>query len=274
MANIVSNRDFTDHKVLREFVTSKNESKRRSVGRVHSVVFHPSAPVCVGIMVHRPDAALMFHRADQFVALDRLHFEDKDIIVDASEDSVGKKAAARLGIDLDQCVIWSGLAVITKDQERLGYVGQVNFDLSTGAVEDVVVFSGAAKDALLGKFVIPANLIRGFRWGVGDVIVMSQNDAGEEETDDSLRGGLVVAAEARELAQQGGIADAAGRATAKASNEVRKVKVKVKPKVDEGMKKAGEATTKGLYVAGRQVGRTKGMFTEFKEEYHKGLKGK
>ena len=49
--------------------------------------------------------------------------------------------------------------------------------------------------------------------------------------------------------------------------------MKVKPKIDEGVKKAGEATTKGLYVAGRQVGRSRGMFSAFKEEYKKGLKG-
>ena len=273
MATIVSNRDFVDHKVFRDAISLKGKMETKSLGRVRSVVFHPQANVCVGIMVHRPDAALMFHRSDLFVALDRLSFDDKDIIVDAAKDSTGEDAARRLKIDLDTCVIWSGLAVVTKDQERLGYVGQVNFDLETGAVQDVVVFSGAAKDALLGKFVIPANLIRGFRWGVGDVIVLSQNDAGEAD-DDSLRGGLVVAAEARELAQQGGIADAAGRATAKATHEVRKVKVKVKPKIDEGVKKAGQATTKGLYATGRQLGRTKGMFGAFKEEYKKGLKGK
>ena len=272
MGKIVSNRDFIDRKVYREILSGKNEGSAKPIGRVRSVVFHPQANVCVGIMVHRPDAALMFHRSDLFVALDRLRFDDKDIIVEGYKDAAGDDAARRLNLDLDACVIWSGLAVVTMNRERLGYVGQVNFDLETGAVQDVVVFSGAAKDALLGKFVIPANMIRGFRWGVGDVIVMSQNEA-EEAEDDSLRGGLVVAAEARELATQGGVAAAAGRATAVAGNQVRKVKVKVKPKIDEGMKKAGEATTKGLYVAGRQVGRSRGMFSAFKEEYKKGLKG-
>lgn len=273
MAHIVSTRDFTDHHVYRESLTIKGEAKARGMGRVRSVVFHPQANVCVGIMVHRPDAALMFHRSDSFVALDRLVFDGKDIVVDGADDAVDKKAAKRLNIDLDECVIWNGLAVVTKDQERLGYVGQVNFDLETGAVQDVVVFSGAAKDALLGKFVIPSKLIRGFRWGVGDVIVLNQNEA--DPTDDlNLRGGLVVAAEARELVTQGGVAAAAGKATAVAGNQVRKVKVKVKPKIDEGIKVAGKATTKGLYVAGRQVGRSKGMFSAFKDEYKKGLKGK
>ena len=272
MTQIVTNRDFVDRKVFREPDPSKEKARQRLIGRVRSCIFHPKANVCVGIMVHRPDAALMFHRADQFVALDRLRFDGKDIIVDWCADGEGKPAAKRLGIDLDACVIWSGLAVITKDKERLGYVGQVNFDLETGMVKDVVVFSGATKDALLGKFVIPSDLIRGFRWGIGDVIVLSQNDAGDEE-DPNLRGGLLVAAEAKDLAQMGGLADAAGKATAKASNEVRKVKVKVKPKIDEGVKKAGEATTKGLYATGKQLGRTRGMFGAFKDEYKKGLKG-
>ena len=271
MAKIVTNRDFVDRKVFREPDPTKEKARPRLIGRVRSCIFHPDVNVCVGIMVHRPDAALMFHRADQFVALDRLHFDGKDIVVDWCADGEGKPAAKRLNLDLDNCVIWSGLAVITKDKERLGYVGQVHFDLQTGAVQDVVVYTGAAKDALLGKFVIPANLIRGFCWGVGDVIVLSQNDA--EGEGEGLRGGLVVAAEAKELVTSGGIADAAGKATAKASNEVRKVKVKVKPKIDEGMKVAGAATTKGLYVTGKQVARTKGMFGAFKEEMKKGMKG-
>lgn len=263
MATVVSNRDFTDKRVYRE-IGKENQAKQ--IGRVRSVIFHPQINVCVGIMVHRPDAALMFHRPDQFVALDRLEFDGKDIVVSAAADATDKKAVQRLNLDLDSCVIWSGLAVVTKDKERLGYVGQVNFDLETGAVRDVVVFSGAAKDALLGKFVIPSELIKGFRWGVGDVIVMSENDS---EEDEGMRGGLVVDAKAKELVTTGGAAAAAGKATAVAANKVRTVKVKVQPKVQEGMKVAGAATTKGLYATGRQLGRTKGMFGAFKEEFKK-----
>ncbi len=273
MGKIVSSRDFVDKHVYRDSVNIKGKTVNRSMGRVRSVVFHPEANVCVGIMVHRPDAALMFHRPDMFVALDGLQLDGGIINVERSEDFVGKQAAKRLNIDLDRCVIWHGLAVVTKDQETLGYVGQVNFDSETGAVKEVVVFSGAAKDALLGKFVIPSELIRGFRWGVGDVIVFSQNEAGNED-DPNLRGGLVVAAQAKELATQGGMAAAAGKATAVAGNQVRKVKVKVKPKIDEGVAAAGKATTKGLYVAGRQVGRSKGMFAAFKDEFDKASKGK
>lgn len=270
MATVVSSKDFIDKKVYRAVKNRKGEEVQRSIGHVRSCVYHPEANICVGVMVKRPDAALMFHRPDAFVALDRLTFQDKELIVSTEPASMDKAACKRLGIDVDQCVIWSGLAVITRDQERLGYVGQVHFDMQTGEVQDVVVNSGAAKDALLGKFVLPGNLIKGFCWGVGDVIVMSQNSA---EEDDSLRGGLVVDARAKELATQGGAAAAAGKATAVAADKARKVKVKVKPKVDEGLKVAGQATDKGLYVTGRQLGRTRGMFSAFKEEYKKGLKG-
>lgn len=270
MGKTVSNRDFTDKRVYRVTSKGNNEDQAKGIGRVRSVVFHPEVNVCVGIMVHRPDAALMFHRPDQFVALDRLSIVDGDIVVDGAGDSVDKAAEKRLGINVDDCVVWSGLAVVTRDKERLGYVGETRFDLETGMVKEVVVHSGAAKDALLGRFVLPSDLIAGFKWGVGDVIVLGENGAGEEE---GLRGGLVVDARAKELATQGGVAAAAGKASAVASNQVRKVKVKVKPKVEAATKAAGQATTKGLYVTGRQISRAGNMFGDFKKEFKKGLKG-
>ena len=51
-------------------------SKGKKIGKVRRFVFHPSEKRVVGFTVKRPDAALMFHRKDLFVALDGFDIDD------------------------------------------------------------------------------------------------------------------------------------------------------------------------------------------------------
>ena len=66
-----------------------------------------------------------------------------------------------------------------------------------------------------------------------------------------------------------------GAATAVASDKVqrncKKVRTVAKPKVQEASKAAGEAVEKGVYATGKQIGRTKGMFKNFADEFKKGM---
>ena len=47
----------------------------------------------------------------------------------------------------------------------------------------------------------------------------------------------------------------------------------VKPKVIDAAQKAGDAVNKGAYNLGVQLSKTRGMFSNFKEEYKKALEG-
>lgn len=254
--------------------------KGRSLGKVRRFVFHPTERRVIGVLVKRPDAALMFHRKDLFVALDGFDLGDGCIIVHDDAAATDKGALKALGVDWDRCVLWVGMPLMTQSGDFLGYADTVTFDGDTGAVLSVATENGAASDVILGKREIPAALIKGFRLGQGMAVAADGEDASEEE---AALGAILVSDEAAVIDADGGVASAAGKATAvvadKAKKGAAKAKIaareqaqKAKPVVDEAARKTGEAVEEGAYALGRQLGRATGMFSAFKEEYRKAVK--
>ena len=237
------------------------------LGRVRHFIFHPTKRKIVGFAVKRPDAALMFHRSDIFVALDGYSVVDGVVMINDDSQSTGRAACKRLGISWDDCVIWQGLPLMTENEERLGYVGSVSFDAETGDVVSLQVDKGASVEFLLGRSELPASLIEGFKIGIGDNL----SKASEDET---FRGAIVVSSEALMLEREGGVAEKAGAGAAVAAHKVSQAKDKVKPKAEEAAQKAEELVNKGAYNLGVQLSKTRGMFSNFKDEYKKALEGK
>lgn len=254
--------------------------KGRSLGKVRRFVFHPTERRVIGVLVKRPDAALMFHRKDLFVALDGFDLGDGCIIVHDDAAATDKGALKALGVDWDRCVLWVGMPLMTQSGDFLGYADTVTFDGDTGAVLSVATENGAASDVILGKREIPAALIKGFRLGQGMAVAADGEAVSEEE---AALGAILVSDEAAAIDADGGVASAAGKATAvvadKAKKGAAKAKIaareqaqKAKPVVDEAARKTGEAVEEGAYALGRQLGRATGMFSAFKEEYRKAVK--
>ena len=239
--------------------------KRRRIGKVRRFVFHPTQRRCIGFLVKRPDAALMFHRKDLFVALGGYDLEDGQVVVRDDSEATERGAIRALGIDWDACVIWVGMPVVSESGDALGYVDVVAFDRVTGVVEWLTTESGAANRAILGTRRIPGRLVRGFRRGDGD----PENP-----------GVLLVSDEALDIPAEGGAAAAAGKATAvaadKAKRGAKKARAgaeKAKPVARKAAQKTGEAVEAGAYAAGKQLGRASGMFAAFKEEFDKAAHG-
>ena len=269
---------------VRVVTPGKRNDKR--VGKVARFVFHPSERRIVGFTVKRPDLLLMFHRKDSFVALDGFHIEDGRVMINDDPESSGAAAIKRLNLDWDNCVLWEGMPIITESGEFMGYVGNVVFDLGTGAVRSVEVDVGIANDAIVGKRAIPASLVKGFKRGLG---CEHAREPGEDDPVDETvdSGAILVGNEALSIDTVGGAAAAAGEATAKAADKARKAVAEAKPKVDDAAKTAGKAVAemkpkvndaaktaskavdKGIFALGKQLGRTSGMFAAFKEEYDK-----
>lgn len=243
---------------------AKKPGKR--IGRVRHFIFHPSKRRIIGFAVKRPDAALMFHRSDIFVALDGYQVVDGVILINDERESTGRAACKRLGVSWDDCVIWQGLPLMTKDEKRLGYVGDVSFDAKTGEVVSLKIDKGASVDFLLGEAELPVDLIEGFQIGIGDNLSKAAED-------DFFRGAIVVKPEALSLERSGGMAERAGAGVAVAAHKATVAKDKVKPKVQEATRKAGDAVNEGAYQLGLQLSKTRGMFSSFKEEYKKALEG-
>jgi hypothetical protein len=77
----------------------KKEDTYRRIGKVRRFVFHPTEKRVIGFIMKRPDMAMMFHRPDQFVAIDRVEVVEGGIIVEDAADTFDQKACLRFGVD-------------------------------------------------------------------------------------------------------------------------------------------------------------------------------
>lgn len=280
----------------------KKEDANRRIGKVRRFVFHPTEKRVIGFIVKRPDMAMMFHRPDLFVAIDRVQVVEDGVLMDPASDSTDQKACARLGVDWAKCLLWLGMQIVTEDGEELGTVGDITFEAGSGRVKSIRRNEGATARWLLGVEEVPASMIRGFRFGVGSQMADYQNDEGGGSDADAAESGdasqeasfgaIVVSNEVRGLDPQGGLAEKAGVASVRAAQKGKEVLELGKEKgaevaqkareaaeertgaaVGEWGEKAGEAINKGAFATGRQIGRAKGMFGDFLDEYRKARDG-
>ena len=114
---------------------------------------------------------------------------------------------------------------------------------------------------------IPANLVKGFKRGMGAALAQTGEEG--EESEEVVLGAILVADEARDIAVEGGLAEKAGEATAVVVDKAHTAVDKAKPVASAAAKKTGEVVNKGAYATGKQIAATKGMFSGFKEEYDK-----
>ena len=243
-------------------VGGKNGTKR--IGKVRRFVFHPKEKRCVGFIVKRPDLLWMFRRKDKFVSIEGYDIVDGRIAIRNVPEATDRAACKALGVNWDDCVLWVGLPVMTEDGTSLGVVGNVTFNRITGMVDTFDTDSGATANALLGKRTIPADLVKGFRRGMGAALAQVGSEG--RETDEVVLGAMLVDDAAKDLVAEGGVAEKAGAVTAVAVDKVHTTVDRAKPVVSEAAKKTGEVVNKGAYATGKQIAATKGMFSGFKEE--------
>ncbi|MDO4532246.1 MAG: PRC-barrel domain-containing protein [Coriobacteriia bacterium] len=276
----------------------KKEDTYRRIGKVRRFVFHPTEKRVIGFIMKRPDMAMMFHRPDQFVAIDRIEVVEGGIIVEDAPDSFDQKACKRFGVEWAKCLLWLGMEIVTESGETLGRVGDVTFEPNTGRVVCLRRDEGATARWILGVEEVPASMIRGFRFGVGSQMADYENDEAEAEETDTPEeevenfGAIVVLDSVRDLDSHGGLAEKAGAASVRAANKgkealnrakeqgaemAEKAKEAAREKtgvtVENLGEKAGDALNKGAYATGRQIGRAKGMFAGFMDEYRKARNG-
>lgn len=240
----------------------------KHIGRVRSCVFHPKEKRCIGFIVKRPDLLWMFHRKDVFVGLDDFEVIDGHLVVHADAGLSGPRACQAMGIDWNKCVLWEGMPLLTPDETVVGYVGNITFNRRSGNLRTLEVSNGATSRLLLGTLEVPADLVLGFKRGVGADLSLGNGEDGSEN-EKVFKGAIMVSDEVWELSPEGGWAEAAGEFTAKAGARIKDAAASAKPKVEAAAKTAGEAVEKGAYAAGRQLEASKGMFSAFKEEYDK-----
>ena len=248
-------------------IYKQGKKSLQKVGKIHNFVFHPTERRLVGYLVKRPDAAMMFHRKDLFVRLGGLTVEDDNLVLLDQADATDSKACKYLNVDFDECVLWWNMPLCTQDGTPLGHAAVVTFDGLNGQVLSLEVQTSAASSAIMGKKEVPATLIKGFKKGIGQELAFSDKELREDEA--GFLGAILLDDAVLAMDTEGGVMEAAGKATAKATHKVRVVRKAAQPTVDKATKTAGEAAEKGLFATGRQLGRAAGMFSSFKEEYDK-----
>lgn len=244
--------DFQGLKIYRMPADAKRTRKDgtprdpKKLGKIHFPVFTPDGSRVVGFMVSPPDVAGMIKQQDRFIARDALRVYEGVFAVRDERDSYDTAAARRLGIDLDACIIWTGMDAVTVSGEKLGYCTDAEFDLKTGAVSSYSLTSGAAASALLGTIDMPASYLKGY-----------------------ADGAMVVSDEAASIRLSGGVAAKAGAASAKVEAKVRKGVDTLDTKGAEAIKRVNPALEKGGRALGKQIGKTRGMFSSFASEFKK-----
>ena len=216
-----------------------SERDPKKIGKIHYPVFSPDGRRVVGYLVKQPDVVGMIKQPDLFVALDALDVVGENLVVGSARDACGPAAVKRLGLDLDACLVWTGMDVRTRSGKKLGYCSDANFNTKTGRVSTFSFTASGAATALLGVTEMPAEFMRGYHEGY-----MVVDDAAAEL---GLSGG--AAARAAEMSVQ---AKAAARRGARALDE-----------------KGSVAVDAGSRALGKQLGRAKGMFAGFASEYKK-----
>lgn len=264
----MAKQDVTTHELAGMRVIGGKKGTKR-IGKVRYFVFHPKEKRCIGFIVKRPDLLWMFHRKDMFVSIEGYDLVDGRIVIRNESDSTDAAACKKLGVDWNDCVLWVGLPVMTMDGQAYGTVGSVTFNRITGAVKSIETDAGATANTLLGKREVPANLIKGFKRGMGVALSRNGESMAEGEEERAVLGSILVSDEVRSIEAEGGLAEKAGQATAVAADKAGKAVGKVKAAGSEAAEAAGKAVNKGAYATGKQIAKTKTMFSDFKEEYDK-----
>lgn len=237
-----------------------SQDKAEKVGKVSDIVFHPSQKKVVGIVVRRPDIAMMFKRADLFVGIHAFDVLDDCVILKNVANPFDKSACKQLGVNWDDCIYWIGFPLMSKDEKSIGTVGRVNFIPENGEVVSVEANEGSLSRALLGVKEIPAEFILGFRRGIG--VSLRQDTVEQEryaqENPEQFLGAILIDEEALGVANQGGLAQKAGSAS-----------VVIAKKASRVVEKTGEAAVSGAAAVVDRVGQTKDGFVGFKDEFNK-----
>lgn len=257
---------------------------QKRIGKVRYFIFHPDEARVMGFTVKRPDRLLMFKRKDLFVQLNGFDIEGGSLVVRDDPAATDSGACKVLGLDWERCVLWLGMPAMTEQGDMLGYIDDALFDPFTGVVDQLSIASGKTKDALLGRRMVRAEHIIGFRRGQGIALARMGEYDGSEDVPETQRGAIIVDAACMAESRKGGVAEAAGKASAVVADKARRGAAaakkqagaaynQAKPEAKKAAATAGEAINQGAYAAGEHVAKLGGMFSAFKDEFVKGLNG-
>lgn len=232
-------------------VAAVSKEHPKELGRVHYAVFSADARTLLGFFVKRKDVLGMVKLRDAFVALDGIVARGNELYV--KHDAMYHDAAAqkRLTSSWDTCLMLQGMDVITTNGEELGHIIDVAVDMPQGAVVELHINDGSVATAMVGHISAPQCSF--VAYDNGHVVL---NDA---QVGRNLSGGL---------------AGKAGVGYAKAKVEGKKLAQVVAQKIDDVAPAdvRAEKVRDAGHAVGKQLGKSKRMFSSFIDEFNKASK--
>jgi uncharacterized protein YrrD len=138
----------------------------KRLGVVRRVLFHPSEPVAVGLMVDRPAAVGMVDLKPRYIPISAevlASIASEGHVVWSGEKLPGVAASEKeIGLSWDETVIWRNMPVRVRDGETLGVVGDVVISRKTARVLKVILSEGTIADVAVGRTTAPGELVVGF----------------------------------------------------------------------------------------------------------------
>ncbi|MDO8916057.1 MAG: hypothetical protein Q7W16_08255 [Coriobacteriia bacterium] len=131
------------------------------LGTVERVLFHPSEPCAVALMV-RPDPAFSVVKMPvAYVAWSAARLVGPAVRIEGKKLPSRRATEALVGHDMDLTVIWRGMPVTASDGATLGSVAGVTL-AADGSVERLEVSGGAIGDVANGRAEASGDAVTGF----------------------------------------------------------------------------------------------------------------
>lgn len=247
----------------------------RGIGKIRDVVFYPNKNCVAGFLTKRSDFLWMFKRKGHFVAINSYSMHEGAAFVDDSKGSLDESGYKALGLNPGDCIVWMGLPVIAENGQSLGTISDVAFTHQSGDVQCIKVGMGTVGGVLQGSRTIPIEVIKGFSQEISkDLAHAAHNKAAQSnaEAQEYPPYAIVVLNEALELAVENGAVAKAGKKVSEIANTAGVDTGALSHKAHTAAKVAGALATSGAVATGKHIKKTRGMFSDFKEEYNKARK--
>ena len=213
-------------------------NNKKRLGKIHNVVFFPDDTIAYGFAVRRKPILFMFKRKD-------LYFSRSDIIFNEEGPAFLKEDAVWSDPRMvKNFVIWLGQELYTESNTKLGCISDINLDMDTGQIQYLSIGKSMVSNLVLGQQKIDSEYIIGLDYYNDDCCIRIKDSFIPQQ-------------------DKQGLAYNAGKAGAKIKNSP------AHAMQDKAAKNASENIEKGAYKLGSQIAKSKGMFSEFKEEFKK-----
>ena len=241
------------------------------IGKIQDVAFHPSEKRVIGFILRRSDFLLMFKRKNKFVSINGYIILDGRIIIRPERNATGRAAFKALDLSPNDYEIWLGLPVISRDGQNYGVILDVTFSHLTGKLHTMNVGSSGFGSVLHSKRDIPANMIKRYlnNTEISPELKKNLNAKNEVKKDEYIYGAILVSDKTQNLPIEEGLAKKAGKGAAVVADKAKKAGTTMSINAKAAATVAGTIVTDGAIATGKQLKKTKGMFSAFKEEYRK-----